>query len=76
VYVPQYATRYGVIGAVFAMISARFCVRVVMMSAAAAGREARDHGRGALALGDPPVAPEGSLSRSSTRALCSWPWSS
>ena len=43
VYVPHlfstYATRYGVIGAVFAMISALFCVMVVVVASAAAGRE-------------------------------------
>jgi membrane protein len=46
VYVPHlfstYATRYGVIGAVFAMISALFCVMVVTVGAAAAGREIAD----------------------------------
>ena len=46
VYVPHlfstYATRYGVIGAVFAMISALFCVMVVLVGSAAAGREIRD----------------------------------
>ena len=46
VYVPHlfstYATRYGVIGAVFAMISALFCVMVVVVAAAAAGREVHD----------------------------------
>jgi uncharacterized BrkB/YihY/UPF0761 family membrane protein len=46
VYVPHlfstYATRYGVIGAVFAMISALFCVMVVVVGSAAAGREIRD----------------------------------
>jgi uncharacterized BrkB/YihY/UPF0761 family membrane protein len=46
VYVPHlfstYATRYGVIGAVFAMISALFCVMVVLVASAAAGREVRD----------------------------------
>ncbi len=46
VYVPRlfntYATRYGVIGAVFAMISALFCVMVVLVSTAAAGREVDD----------------------------------
>jgi uncharacterized BrkB/YihY/UPF0761 family membrane protein len=46
VYVPHlfstYATRYGVIGAVFAMISALFCVMVVMVASAAAGRELHD----------------------------------
>jgi uncharacterized BrkB/YihY/UPF0761 family membrane protein len=43
IYVPHlfdtFATRYGVIGAVFAMISALFCVTVVLVGAAAAGRE-------------------------------------
>jgi len=43
VYVPHlfesYATRYGVIGAVFAMISALFCVMVVIVGAASVGRE-------------------------------------
>lgn len=43
VYVPHlfstYATRYGVIGAVFAMISALFCLMVVTVASAAAGRE-------------------------------------
>jgi uncharacterized BrkB/YihY/UPF0761 family membrane protein len=46
VYVPQlfntYATRYGVIGAVFAMISALFCVMVTVVGSAAAGREVHD----------------------------------
>jgi len=46
VYVPHlfstYATRYGVIGAVFAMISALFVVMVVMVGAATAGREVSD----------------------------------
>jgi len=46
VYVPDlfstYATRYGVIGAVFAMISALFCVMFVIVASAAAGREVRD----------------------------------
>jgi membrane protein len=43
VYLPHlfntYATRYGVIGAVFAMISAIFCAMVVIVGAAATGRE-------------------------------------
>jgi len=43
VYVPHlfdtYATRYGVIGAVFAMISTLFCVAVILVGSAAAGRE-------------------------------------
>ena len=46
VYVPHlfesYATRYGVIGAVFAMISALFCVMVVVVASAALGREVSD----------------------------------
>ena len=46
VYVPHlfstYATRYGVIGAVFAIISTLFCVMVVVVVAAAAGREIHD----------------------------------
>ena len=46
VYVPHlfstYATRYGVIGAVFAMISTLFCTMVVLVGSAAAGREIRD----------------------------------
>jgi uncharacterized BrkB/YihY/UPF0761 family membrane protein len=46
VYVPHlfstYATRYGVIGAVFAMISALFCVMVIVVVSAAAGREVHD----------------------------------
>ena len=46
VYVPHlfstYATRYGVIGAVFAMISAFFVIMVVIVGSAAAGREIRD----------------------------------
>jgi uncharacterized BrkB/YihY/UPF0761 family membrane protein len=46
VYVPHlfstYATRYGVIGAVFAIISALFCAMVTVVASAAAGREVRD----------------------------------
>jgi uncharacterized BrkB/YihY/UPF0761 family membrane protein len=46
VYVPHlfssYATRYGVIGAVFAMISTFFAVMVVVVGSAAAGREIDD----------------------------------
>ena len=46
VYVPHlfstYATRYGVIGAVFAMISALFCIMVAVVASAAAGREIHD----------------------------------
>ena len=46
VYVPHlfstYTTRYGVIGAVFAMSSALFCIMVTVVGSAAAGREVRD----------------------------------
>ena len=46
VYVPHafssYTSRYGVIGAVFAIISALFCAMVVVVASAAAGREVRD----------------------------------
>jgi membrane protein len=46
VYVPHlfstYATRYGVIGAVFAMISTLFCIMVIAVGSAAAGREVHD----------------------------------
>jgi membrane protein len=46
VYVPHlfssYATRYGAIGAVFAMISTLFCVTVVLVAGAALGREVSD----------------------------------
>jgi uncharacterized BrkB/YihY/UPF0761 family membrane protein len=46
VYVPHlfssYATRYGVIGAVFAMISWLFCVMVVVVASAALAREVND----------------------------------
>ena len=46
VYVPHlfstYATRYGVIGAVFAIISSLFCIMVVTVGSAAAGREIAD----------------------------------
>ena len=46
VYMPHlfstYATRYGVIGAVFALISALFSVMFVVVASAAAGREVHD----------------------------------
>ena len=46
VYVPHlfstYTTRYGVIGAVFAIISALFCIMVVIVASSAAGREVHD----------------------------------
>ena len=61
VYVPRlfntYATRYGVIGAVFAMISALFCVMVVLVVATAAGREVRDE-LGRIRRGERPAEDE------------------
>jgi uncharacterized BrkB/YihY/UPF0761 family membrane protein len=46
VYVPHlfssYATRYGVICAVFAMISTLFCVFLIVVASAAVGREVSD----------------------------------
>src|SRR3954468_2906131 len=46
VYLPHlfstYATRYGVVGAVLAMISALFCGMVLLVGSAAAGREVHD----------------------------------
>jgi len=46
VYVPHlfssYASRYGVIGAVFAMISAFFIIMVILVASCSAGREIRD----------------------------------
>ncbi len=46
VYVPHlfstYTTRYGVIGAVFAIISTLFCVMVLVVASSAAGREVHD----------------------------------
>ena len=61
VYVPHlfntYATRYGVIGAVFAMISALFCVMVVLVGSAAAGREIHDE-LGRIRRGERPAEDE------------------
>jgi membrane protein len=58
VYVPHlfssYATRYGVIGAVFAMISALFCAMVVVVASAAVGREVGDELR-RIARGEQPA---------------------
>ena len=58
VYVPHlfstYATRYGVIGAVFAMISALFCVMVILVGSAAAGREVHDE-LGRIRRGEKPA---------------------
>lgn len=46
IYLPHlfstYATRYGVIGVVFAAISSLFCIMVITVASAAAGREIRD----------------------------------
>ena len=61
VYVPHlfdtFATRYGVIGAVFAMISALFCVMVVIVGSAAAGREIDDE-LGRIRRGEKPAEDE------------------
>ncbi len=61
VYVPHlfstYATRYGVIGAVFAMISALFCVMVAVVGSAAAGREVDDE-LGRIRRGERPAEDE------------------
>jgi uncharacterized BrkB/YihY/UPF0761 family membrane protein len=61
VYVPHlfdtFATRYGVIGAVFAMISALFCVMVVIVASAAAGREIDDE-LGRIRRGEKPAEDE------------------
>ncbi len=58
VYVPHlfssYATRYGVIGAVFAMISALFIVMAILVVTAAAGREIRDE-LGRIRRGEKPA---------------------
>jgi membrane protein len=58
VYVPHlfssYSTRYGVIGAVFAMISALFAVMVVLVGSAAAGREIDDE-LGRIRRGEKPA---------------------
>jgi len=60
-YVPHlfssYATRYGVIGAVFAMISALFCVMVVVVASASAGREIHDE-LGRIRRGERPAEDE------------------
>jgi uncharacterized BrkB/YihY/UPF0761 family membrane protein len=58
VYVPHlfssYATRYGVIGAVFAMISALFIGMVLLVGSAAAGREIEDE-LGRIRRGEKPA---------------------
>ena len=61
VYVPHlfstYASRYGVIGAVFAMISTLFCVMVIIVGSAAAGREIHDE-LGRIRRGERPAEDE------------------
>ena len=61
VYVPHlfstFSTRYGVIGAVFAMISALFCIMVVIVGSAAAGREV-DAELGRIRRGEKPAEDE------------------
>jgi uncharacterized BrkB/YihY/UPF0761 family membrane protein len=58
VYVPHlfssYATRYGVIGADFAMISALFIVMAILVVTAATGREIRDE-LGRIRRGEKPA---------------------
>ena len=61
VYVPHlfssYATRYGVIGAVFAMISVLFIAMVILVGSAAVGREIEDE-LGRIRRGEKPAADE------------------
>jgi uncharacterized BrkB/YihY/UPF0761 family membrane protein len=61
VYVPHlfstYASRYGVIGAVFALISALFCVMVVVVASSVAGREVHDE-LDRISRGEKPAADE------------------
>jgi uncharacterized BrkB/YihY/UPF0761 family membrane protein len=61
VYVPHlfstYATRYGVIGAVFAMISTLFCIMVIAVGSSAAGREVHDE-LGRIRRGEKPAEDE------------------
>jgi membrane protein len=61
VYVPHlfstYASRYGVIGAVFAMISTLFCVMVIIVGSAAAGREIHEE-LGRIRRGERPAEDE------------------
>jgi membrane protein len=52
-----YATRYGVIGAVFAMISTLFCLMIVVVASAAIGREVHDE-LGRIRRGEQPAADE------------------
>ena len=61
VYVPHlfntFASRYGVIGTVFAMISALFCIMVVLVGSASAGREVADE-LGRIRRGEKPAEDE------------------
>jgi membrane protein len=61
VYIPHlfdtYASRYGVIGAVFAMISAFFVAMVIIVGSAAAGREIHDE-LGRIERGEKPAEDE------------------
>jgi uncharacterized BrkB/YihY/UPF0761 family membrane protein len=61
VYMPHlfntYATRYGVIGAVFALISAFFCIMLILVVSAAAGREIHEE-LGRIRRGERPAEDE------------------
>ncbi|HEX5621458.1 MAG TPA: hypothetical protein VFX51_23745 [Solirubrobacteraceae bacterium] len=61
VYIPHlfstYATRYGVIGAVFAIISSFFCIMVILVASSAAGREIFDE-LGRIRRGERPAPDE------------------
>jgi membrane protein len=61
VYIPHlfstYASRYGVIGAVFAIISSFFCIMVILVASSAAGREIFDE-LGRIRRGERPAPDE------------------
>jgi uncharacterized BrkB/YihY/UPF0761 family membrane protein len=61
VYMPHlfstYASRYGVIGAVFAIISSFFCIMVILVASSAAGREIFDE-LGRIRRGERPAPDE------------------
>jgi membrane protein len=61
VYLPHlfstYASRYGVIGAVFAIISSFFCIMVILVASSAAGREVFDE-LGRIRRGERPAPDE------------------
>ena len=69
VYVPHlfssYATRYGMIGAVFAMISALFCVMLVLVGSAAAGRRSTTSSTASGGASGPPTTRSGASGTSS-----------